>query len=330
MQFLNKHQGIIEKVNELGSQRTPFFLFVDFLAEQVHLFLLDELVPALIQIDFPAFKTKGINVSTKKIELNKYPIDVIEYNTQFDIVKQHLHYGNSFLTNLTCETPIETTATLNEIYAASKSKYKINFKNEWVCFSPESFIKITGNKISSFPMKGTIDASLPDAEQQILEDKKEIAEHYTIVDLIRNDLSMVSTNVQVKKFRYIDKITTSDKTLLQVSSHIEGELPENFHEALGTILFSLLPAGSISGAPKKKTLDIIQEAENYQRGFYTGTAFYFDGTTIDSCVLIRFIEKKESDKGIQLVYKSGGGITIHSEAEKEYHELIDKIYVPCF
>jgi para-aminobenzoate synthetase component 1 len=89
-------------------------------------------------------------------------------------------------------------------------------------------------------------------------------------------------------------------------------------------LFALLPAGSISGAPKVKTLEIIKNAENYERGYYTGTAFYFDGDNLDSCVLIRFIEQTE--KG--WVYKSGGGITIYSDARKEYQEILDKIYVP--
>jgi para-aminobenzoate synthetase component 1 len=173
-------------------------------------------------------------------------------------------------------------------------------------------------------MKGTIDASIENAEQLILQDDKETAEHYTIVDLIRNDISIVATHVQVEKFRYIDTIKTSNKTLLQVSSKIVGELPTNYLEQLGNIIFSLLPAGSISGAPKKKTLEIIQEAEKVDRGFYTGTCFYFDGKSIDSCVLIRFIEQTSNG----LVYKSGGGITINSDVEKEYQELIDKIYVP--
>ncbi len=327
---MKNHPALMEKINEAVKLGAPFFLFVDFSGEQAHFFLADELEKQGVWVDFPGFKTTTKASTLSKVELRKNPIDFDSYRTKFDLVKDHLKRGNTFLTNLTCETNIETDVSLDEIYMAAKAKYKVRFKNEWVCFSPETFIQIAGNTIRSFPMKGTIDAALPDAENQLLNDPKELAEHYTIVDLIRNDLSQVATNVIVKRFRYIDIISTSEKTLLQVSSQIEGELPDDFRNRLGEVLLALLPAGSISGAPKRKTIDIIQEAEQYQRGFYTGVAFYFDGKDVDSCVLIRFIEKKQTENSNQLVYKSGGGITFHSEVEKEFQELNDKIYVPCF
>jgi len=190
--------------------------------------------------------------------------------------------------------------------------------------SPETFVKIRDGVISSFPMKGTIDATLPNAESVILADPKEKAEHATIVDLIRNDLSLVAEQVEVKRYRYIDNLVTNKGNLLQVSSEITGRLPENYLERLGDILFSLLPAGSISGAPKPKTLEIIEQAEGYERGFYTGIWGWFDGENLDSAVMIRFIEQQ----GDQLVFKSGGGITSQSELKKEYEELIQKVYVP--
>ncbi|KXK42901.1 MAG: anthranilate synthase [Bacteroidetes bacterium OLB11] len=279
-----------------------------------------------IFIDFPAFSNLSHPLSNNDfISIkSKTPIQRSLYQKGFDVVKKNLMYGNSFLTNYTCETEIEILHSLYSIFENAHAKYKIFFKDEWVCFSPETFIKIEGNEIFSFPMKGTINAAIPNAETIILNDEKEKAEHYTIVDLIRNDLSMVSTNVVVENFRFIDKIETQNGALLQVSSKIKGILSKDFYSHLGEILFELLPAGSISGAPKNKTIEIIHQAENYQRGFYTGVAFYFDGYQIDSCVLIRFIEKK----GKQLFYKSGGGITIHSILEKEYQEMIDKIYVP--
>jgi para-aminobenzoate synthetase component I len=173
-------------------------------------------------------------------------------------------------------------------------------------------------------MKGTIDASLPHAREKILGDEKESAEHATIVDLIRNDLSMVAKNVHVSSFRYVDEIRTHDKTLLQVSSTIRGNLPEDFTCRIGDILFRLLPAGSVTGAPKKRTVEIIREAEQYDRGYYTGICGYFDGQRLESGVMIRFIE----NIGGQLYYKSGGGITAWSTVESEYQEMIDKVYVP--
>ena len=110
-------------------------------------------------------------------------------------------------------------------------------------------------------MKGTINATLPDAENQLLTNEKEQREHYTIVDLMRNDLSMVAKNIQVKKFRYIDRIKTQKGEILQTSSEIYGKLNENWQNQIGDILEKLLPAGSISGAPKEKTTQIIQQAE---------------------------------------------------------------------
>lgn len=173
-------------------------------------------------------------------------------------------------------------------------------------------------------MKGTIDADIPGAAEAILNDEKEKAEHITIVDLIRNDLSLVADHVYVSKFRYIDKLKTSHKDLLQVSSEITGTLPPDYHSRIGDILVSLLPAGSVSGAPKQKTVQVIAEAEQEKRGYYTGVFGYFDGHLLDSGVMIRFIEQCNN----QLYFRSGGGITTQSDAKTEYQEAIDKVYVP--
>jgi para-aminobenzoate synthetase component 1 len=172
-------------------------------------------------------------------------------------------------------------------------------------------------------MKGTIDASLPDAESKLLADPKEAAEHTTIVDLIRNDLSKVADNVIVNRFRYVDRIHTNAKDLFQVSSEISGRLPRDFPENIGNILNALLPAGSVSGAPKKRTLEIIREAEREPRGYYSGVFGTFDGQTMESAVMIRFIE--QTCTGLQ--YRSGGGITHLSNPVAEYMEMLDKVYL---
>lgn len=260
----------------------------------------------------------------KEIEFKASPVSKERYLTAFNHVQKHIRHGDSFLLNLTMPSKIETNLNLKEIFACSKAKYKLLVKDQFVVFSPEIFIKTIGRKISSFPMKGTMDAALPDAEQKLLNSEKELAEHYTIVDLIRNDLSMVAKNVKVDRFRFIDKLKTNRGGLLQMSSEISGELPENYHEIIGEILIKMLPAGSISGAPKKKTIEIIREAEQYKRGYYTGIFGIFDGENIDSGVMIRYIEQKPDG----LIYKSGGGITAKSNVDEEYQELIDKIYIP--
>jgi para-aminobenzoate synthetase component 1 len=254
----------------------------------------------------------------------KYPVSLEEYEKAFNKVLYEINAGNTYLLNLTFPAKIETNLTLEEIYLQVRAKYKLLYKNKFVVFSPEAFVKIKDGQISSYPMKGTIDASIDNAEKIILNDKKEIAEHNTIVDLIRNDLSIVAKKVHVEKYRYIEKIITNEKVLLQVSSKIVGYLEQEYEKRIGDIIYSLLPAGSVSGAPKKKTLEIIKAVENYSRGYYTGIFGYFDGAELDSAVMIRFIE----NTGDGLIYKSGGGITFMSNLESEYQELIDKIYVP--
>ena len=97
-----------------------------------------------------------------------------------------------------------------------------------------------------------------------------------------------------------------------------------FEGKFGSILKELLPAGSITGAPKKATMQLIAKIEAYDRGFYTGIMGKFDGNSFNSGVLIRFIEKRKDG----LIFKSGGGITVFSEATKEYDELIQKVYLP--
>jgi para-aminobenzoate synthetase component 1 len=172
-------------------------------------------------------------------------------------------------------------------------------------------------------MKGTIDATIDNAKEKILTDKKEMAEHIMIVDLLRNDLNMVAKDVKVDKFRYVTKISAGDKKLLQVSSKISGKLENNWQDNLGEILKKLLPAGSITGTPKKSTVDIIESIEDYNRGFYSGIFGVFDGNSLDSAVMIRYIENIDN----KLFYKSGGGITLDSNVALEYKELIDKIYI---
>ena len=156
---------------------------------------------------------------------------------------------------------------LKDIYCNSRALYKVWVKNRFVVFSPEIFVRMDEGMISSYPMKGTIDASVPDAERVILEDYKERSEHNTIVDLIRNDLNRVAERVDVKRFRYIDRLRVSRGEILQVSSEVTGRLTGDYYSRLGEIVFGMLPAGSISGAPKPSTLRIITQAERERRGF---------------------------------------------------------------
>jgi para-aminobenzoate synthetase component 1 len=137
-------------------------------------------------------------------------------------------------------------------------------------------------------------------------------------------LGIVAKEIKVEKFRYITTINTGDKKLHQVSSHISGLLDSNWKENAGNLISALLPAGSISGTPKRKTVSIIKEIEGYTRGYFTGIFGHFDGNNLYSAVSIRFLEKING----KLIYKSGGGITTDSTWESEYNEMIDKVYIP--
>jgi para-aminobenzoate synthetase component 1 len=318
-----RQQHTIVRMNELGAKGEPFVFIIDFDFEKPLIFDFSDTGGLL-------WKTPGYSnfipekVNSEKVEWNIHPIQFQEYQKAFGMVQKHIHNGDTYLLNLTMPTRVETNLTTEEIFHLSDAPYKIWLKNQFVCFSPEIFVRIKDGIISSYPMKGTIDANIENAEQQLLDDEKEVAEHHTIVDLIRNDLSMVASDVKVERFRYIDRICTNQGDLLQISSQISGKLPENYQQSIGSILAKMLPAGSICGAPKSKTVEIIREAEPYKRGYYTGIFGVFDGKNLDSCVLIRYLEQD----GDQLIFKSGGGITFLSDCKAEYNELIQKVYVP--
>jgi para-aminobenzoate synthetase component I len=320
----DKAAEVRAQMNLLGAAGIPFLCVVDFAMQYPFVLPLREILPDEILYDFNGKTNIAETVSSVCIDFRKHPVPFVEYKRKYINVLSNIRDGNSYLLNLTSPTPVSMNCSLRDIVLRSEAKYRLWYKDRFVVFSPEVFVTMRDGKISSFPMKGTIDASIPDAEQKILSDEKETAEHITIVDLIRNDLSMVAKNVEVDKFRYVDLVKTNQKDLLQVSSRISGDLPFDYAEHIGDILFALLPAGSVTGAPKKKTVEIILETEKYDRGFYTGVAGIFDGSGFDSCVLIRYIEKTETG----YVFKSGGGITCFSDAEKEYAEMIQKVYLP--
>lgn len=314
----------ISTMNKYGKERIPFLVLIDYDMACPQIWTLSDLPEDILFATQKLEKYPELHINKTDIQLKRNKIPFADYQKAFQIVQEHLHVGNTYLANLTFATEITTNLSLEEIFTVSKAPFRLKYKDEFVVFSPEGFVEIKNNQIATFPMKGTIDAEIPNAQDIILNDLKETAEHATIVDLLRNDLSKVATNVHVEKYRYIDKIFTNQKPILQVSSKITGALPSNWSEQIGSILFQLLPAGSVTGAPKKKTVEIINQAETHQRGYYTGIFGVFDGEEFSSAVNIRFIQKQNG----KLFFKSGGGITAMSNLESEYNELNQKIYVP--
>lgn len=314
-------------MDELSQQKVPFFFMIDFLVENIDIITEGEIQNSGLFVDFPNFRTMtSMEAKTLEFHLESFPENEETYRKGFELVQKNLKLGNSYLTNFTCRSEIKINLTLKEIFLHSKAKYKVLYKDDFVFFSPETFVEIIDQQINTHPMKGTIDASIKNAVEILKNDPKEKAEHYTVVDLLRNDLSMVANDVKLDEFQRIDFLKAPQKDLYAMSSEISGKLKPEFQNKIGSVMKMLLPAGSILGAPKPKTLEIIREAENYERRFYTGVCGWFDGENLDSCVMIRFIEKENG----KLFFKSGGGITHLSKFADEYEEMKNKIYVPIY
>ena len=248
------------------------------------------------------------------------------YAAAFRLIRQAQLKGETWLANLTFPSALRTSLGLRDFALFARAPFRLYVPGAFAVFSPERFVRIDASgRIGAYPMKGTIDAAEPEAAATILADDKEAAEHATIVDLIRNDIGRVARRVAVPRFRFITPVESARGRLLQVSSEITGELGARWRAQAGDVLERLLPAGSVTGAPKRRTVEIIRQAEIDDRGWYAGVFGYFDGRALDSAVSIRFVE--QSDSG-SLTYRSGGGITINSNMDKEYAELQAKIYVP--
>ena len=315
------------KMNELAREKKPFLFILDFDLKTPIVEELDNIPSNRIQYYLNGISNQDQNINIhpdKSIDIRSQTIDYESFQNKFAKVQAEIRAGNTYLLNLTFRHPVRINKSLKDIFYLSRAKYKLWLNDKFVLFSPESFVKIKDGEIFTYPMKGTAEKKDENSASQLLKDDKEAAEHATITDLLRNDLGRVANNIRVKRYRFIDEIITEKKTILQVSSEISGKLSSYFLERPGDLFQEILPAGSVTRAPKKKTVDIIKNVENYERGFYTGVFGIFSGKDIDSAVMIRFIEKKNG----KYYYKSGGGITFMSDPEKEYREIKQKIYVP--
>ena len=328
----------IRRMNGLGRAGAPFFFVISHDLEHNLLFeRKDGGQGRSAAFALPLGERGGLRDCPplpEQIRFDPVPCSLSRYAAAFSSVRAHLLRGDSYLLNLCVATPVKTNLTLPHLFRFARAPYRMLLGPDasvpgvhgraCACFSPEPFVRVRGREIATFPMKGTADAATPEARRWLEEDEKENRESATIVDLMRNDLSMVASRVRVKRYRYISPVETRGGTILQCSSEICGTLPENWPSRLGEIMMALLPAGSVTGAPKEATCRAIAEAEDMERGFYTGIFGFFNGRDLDSAVAIRFME----EDGTNLVYKSGGGITVMSRMEDEYREAIAKVYVP--
>lgn len=318
-----KKEFIIQ-VNRLAKERIPFFFLVDFEKQNPLIIAANEVNHRELMYDINGHRNFTSFHCSDSPEMTVYALEKHIYTKGFHKVMYHLSKGDSYLLNLTFPTRIEISLPLEVLFHSARAPYRLWLRDQLLCYSPESFIKIKDGKIFTYPMKGTVVFDGENSQEALVQNQKELSEHNTIVDLLRNNLSQIASKVKVNRFRYTQGIYAGVNTLLQVSSEIEGTLSSLWTTHLGELLWNLLPAGSISGAPKNKTIEIIKDAEIRPRGYYTGVFGYFDGKELDSAVAIRFIEQDKKD----FFYWSGGGITAYSSLEEEYRELNNKIYVP--
>lgn len=328
----------ISRMNALGDAGKPFFFVISHDLE--HNLLVEPGAgghgrPAAFSLPMGEYASAESRLRLpEEIRFEPVPCPLSRYAASFAAVRGHLLRGDSYLLNLCVATPVKTNLTLRHLFRYARAPYRMYLGADGAaqdvhgrgcaCFSPEPFVTVRGREIATFPMKGTADAADPDALRWLETDEKENRESATIADLMRNDLSMVASGVRVRRYRYITPVETRGGTILQCSSEIGGTLPQDWRSRLGDIMMRLLPAGSVTGAPKEATCQAIAEAEDMERGYYTGVFGLFNGRDLDSAVAIRFME----EAGGGLVYKSGGGITVMSRMEDEYREAIAKVYVP--
>lgn len=265
----------------------------------------------------------------KKFRINsiKPSIGYNQYAKAIEKIKNYLRNGTNYQTNFTFKIKFSFSGDVLNFYLALRVAQPTSYMalintGEYfiISLSPELFYKTKGNKITTKPMKGTFERgntlfSDKVNENKLTADKKIMAENLMIVDLLRNDLGRISKKVWVSQLFSTEKY----RTLFQMTSTISAELKNN--TGIREIFFSLFPSGSVTGAPKIKTMEIIKELEKEPRNIYTGAIGYISPDK-NSCfnVAIRTIALC-SDKGEMGI---GGGIVYDSSAKKEYAEALLK------
>ncbi|WNO11232.1 aminodeoxychorismate synthase component I [Teredinibacter sp. KSP-S5-2] len=283
-----------------------------------------EIYSALTQ-GIPKNPRKRFSVS--KFESN---VDKAEYLKKIQQIKEFILAGDTYQVNYTQEFRAEFSGNPSEAYLAlrksSPSPYSafLGFdKSQILSLSPEQFIAINNNQAQTQPIKGTISRSenpKTDKEnaQKLQESEKNRAENLMIVDLLRNDFSKCCIPHSVKT-----------PQLYQLQSfinvhHLVSTVTGTVKESVSPLNFFLqcFPGGSITGAPKKRAMEIIEELEAHNRGVYCGSVFYLSAdSNFDSNIAIRTMQIIDQ----QIFCSGGGGIVVDSIAEEEYQESIDKI-----
>ncbi|MGQ9844037.1 MAG: chorismate-binding protein, partial [Spirochaetota bacterium] len=172
----------LESMNYYGRRSIPFFFIIDFLANEPYIAPLQEVNKSILYSINGFSNCTTCTTTSPSLVFNKYPVAYLKFKEAFDAIYAHLVAGNSYLVNLTFPTPIDVNLSLYQIFLYSNALYKLYCNDQFVVFSPEPFITIKDGCIYTFPMKGTIDATIKYAKEILIHDQKEYAEHITVVD----------------------------------------------------------------------------------------------------------------------------------------------------
>mgnify|MGYP000471051823 CR=1 FL=1 len=252
-----------------------------------------------------------------------------EFTQMVEKAKHHIHEGDNFQIVLSNRLEAEFKGSLLNTYrmlrTINPSPYMFYFSGtdvEVAGASPETLVKLENRDLYTFPLAGTRPRGRSEEEdlaleKELLADPKEIAEHNMLVDLGRNDLGKISEfgSVKVEEFHSIERFSH----VMHIGSTVKGKIRKEY-DALDAIS-AVLPAGTLSGAPKIRACQLIGELENNKRGIYGGAIGYIDFTgNMDTCIAIRIAFKKNN----RVFVRSGAGIVADSNPEKEYQECINK------
>ena len=252
-----------------------------------------------------------------------------EYCAMVEKAKRHIHEGDIFQIVLSNRLSASFEGSLLNTYrilrTINPSPYMFYFAGtdvEVAGASPETLVKLEDDVLHTFPLAGTRPRGKTEEEDRRLEaellaDEKELAEHNMLVDLGRNDLGKISKfgTVEVEKLRSIERYSH----VMHIGSTVRGDIAEGY-DALDAIE-AVLPAGTLSGAPKIRACQLIGDLENNKRGIYGGAIGYIDFTgNMDTCIAIRIAYKKNG----KVFVRSGAGIVADSVPEKEYEECLNK------
>ena len=252
-----------------------------------------------------------------------------KYCSMVETAKGHIYEGDIFQVVLSNRLEAEMEGSILDVYrvlrSTNPSPYMFYFSSndiEIAGASPETLVKLEDKTLHTFPLAGTrkrggtIEDDLR-LEKELLEDEKELAEHNMLVDLGRNDIGKISRigTVQLEKYQSIERFSH----VMHIGSTVRGELRED-RDFMDTV-DAILPAGTLSGAPKIRACEIINELEDLKRGIYGGAVGYIDFTgNLDTCIAIRMAYAKSG----KVYVCSGAGIVADSEPKMEYEECINK------